>query len=178
MELGLGAKSEDLPCVEEMGRALGMVEADMEGGGVFLVGGDALLLRRRLTIQTMAETLRASKAVATSTMMTTQRPGSLEASLPTLEEGTGVGGASPAWVEGEKARVTPEHAQTLHSGVGVRYGGLSDVLHLQYTQWATFPPPSLQHPFIYGHYFFWPYVTCIRQKKKKAVNLSRPIWCI
>lgn len=86
----------------------------MEGGGVFLVGGDALLLRRRLTIQTMAETLRASKAVATSTMMTTQRPGSLEASLPTLEEGTGVGGASPAWVEGEKARVTPEHAQTLH----------------------------------------------------------------
>ena len=108
-------ETEDIPCVVEIGRALGMVDADMEGGGVFLVGGDALLLRLRLTIQTMAETLRASKAVATSTMMTTQRPGSLEASLPTLEEGTGVGGASPAWVEGEKARVTPEHAQTLHS---------------------------------------------------------------
>lgn len=85
----------NLPCVAESGMALAMVD-DTDGGGVFLVGGEARLFLRRLTIQTMAETLRASNAVATSTMMTTQRPGSLvEASLPTLEEGTGVGGASP-----------------------------------------------------------------------------------
>lgn len=130
----------NLPCVEETGRGLGKVEADMEGGGVFLVGGDALLLRRRLTIQTMAETLRASKAVATRTMMTTQRPGSLEASLPTLEEGTGVGGASPAWI-GEKARVTPEHAQTLHL-VGVAcVEALGCFTFTVYT--GTNPPPTL-----------------------------------
>lgn len=124
-----------------------MVEADMEGGGVFLVGGDALLLRRRLTIQTMAETLRASKAVATSTMMTTQRPGSLEASLPTLEEDAGVGGASPAWVEGEKARVTPEHAQTLHLVVWRAMGALGCLTCTVYTgantPSASHPPPSV-----------------------------------
>lgn len=177
MELGLGTKSEDLPCVAEMGRALGMVEADMEGGGVFLVGGDALLLRRRLTIQTMAETLRASKAVATSTMMTTQRPGSLEASLPTLEEGTGVGGASPAWVEGEKARVTPEHAQTLHLVGLACVMGDSQMFYIYSIHSGQL---FLHHPFsiplFMGTTFFWLYVTCIR--KKKAVNLSRPIWCI
>lgn len=82
--------------------ALGIAEADMEGGGVFLTGGEARLFRRRLTIHTMAETLRASKAVATSTMMTTHRPGSLEASLPTFGTGTGVGGASPGWERREK----------------------------------------------------------------------------
>lgn len=98
-----------------MGMALGMAEADMDGGGgVFLVGGEALLFRRRLTIHTMAETLRASKAVATSTMMTTHRPGSLEASLPTLGTGTGVGGASPGGGEQRRLGSHREHAQTLH----------------------------------------------------------------
>lgn len=81
---------------------LAMVD-DTDGGGVFFVGGEARLFLLRLTIQTMAETLRASNAVATSTMMTTQRPGSLvEASLPTLDEGTGVGGASPGGKRREK----------------------------------------------------------------------------
>lgn len=90
-----GNEASDLPCVTESGMALAMVD-DTDGGGVFFVGGEARLFLLRLTIQTMAETLRASNAVATSTMMTTQRPGSLvEASLPTLDEGTGVGGASP-----------------------------------------------------------------------------------
>lgn len=156
------AETEDLPCVGEMGRALGMVEADMEGGGVFLVGGDALLLRRRLTIQTMAETLRASKAVATSTMMTTQRPGSLEASLPTLEEGTGVGGASPAWVEGEKARVTPEHAQTLHL-VGVTCVAGTQTLYIYniHRGQLSLHPPSC-FPLCMGS-TLWLYVTWMQK---------------
>lgn len=150
-----------------------MVEADMEGGGVFLVGGDALLLRRRLTIQTMAETLRASKAVATSTMMTTQRPGSLEVSLPTLEEDAGVGGASPAWVEGEKARVTPEHAQTLHLVVWRAMGALGCSTYTVYTggnsPYASHPPLSA-FLYLYGllfgcNYFFF---ICINNSSSRA----------
>lgn len=100
--IGNGRDASDLPCETESGMGLVMVD-DTDGGGVFLVGGEARLFLLRLTIQTMAETLRASNAVATSTMMTTQRPGSLvEASLPTLEEGTGVGGASPGGRRREK----------------------------------------------------------------------------